>query len=269
MQHISIKEYKANDMLKNLVSSYYIIENQTISHNDIPPLGFPVIKFHLRNNINTFYSNYSFPVSEIMIVGQLTKFAKVKQEQNTSMIGVNLKPTTLYKLFKTPASYFTDKGIPAAEFFKAEIYQLHQQLLLNMPDDEKVELLNRFFLSFLDKLHAVPDKFDMLIDKIIEKGGNVSTSEIYNVMPVSERTLQRYFLSYLGINIKTFQRILRNLHFFRHLHEPDLPKFSDFLTEIGYYDYSHFAKDFKLMTGIPPKEYFSGKQEFSKLLTQL
>jgi hypothetical protein len=78
MHPFSIKEYKANDMLEPLVSSYYIIENQTISHDDIPPLGFPVIKFHLRNNINIFYSNYSFPVSEVMIVGQLTKFARVK-----------------------------------------------------------------------------------------------------------------------------------------------------------------------------------------------
>lgn len=269
MHPFSIKEYKANEMLEPLVSSFYIIENQTISHDEIPPLGFPVIKFHIRNNINTFYSNYSFPVSDVMIVGQLTKFANVKQEENTSMIGVNLKPTALYKLFKTPASYFTDKGIPATDFFKDEICQLHQQLLLDRPDDVVIEILNQFFISFLDKLHPVPEKFELLIDNIIGKGGKISISEIYKTIPVSERTLQRYFLSYLGVNLKTYQRILRNLHLFSRLYVPEPQKLSELLAETGYYDYSHFAKDFKLMTGKSPKDYFSGKQEFSKLLAQM
>ncbi|NJO88559.1 MAG: AraC family transcriptional regulator [Chloroflexia bacterium] len=258
-------EYKPDIKLNNLIYSYYFIQNHATTHDNIPPLGHPVIQFHLRNNINTFFSNYDFPINEIMIVGQLSKFAKINNTVQSSMIGINLKPTALFKLLQTNSKVFTDKGTPAAQYFGNGIYKVLGKLKTNLPDMEKVAILDQFFISLIANKPLSFDKFDALIDRIIEKQANISMAEINNICPVSERTLQRYFNERIGFSMKTYLRVIRNLHFFKILNQGINKKILDIIFEAGYYDYSHFIKDFKLMTGITPKQYFSNNENFAKL----
>jgi len=262
---MKINEFKPNIKLNNLIYSYYFIKNHAATHDNIPPLGHPVIQFHLRNNINVFYSNYDFPIEEVMIVGQLSKFAKINNAGELSMIGVNLKPTALFKLLHTNTKQFTDKGTPAAPFFGNDIYKLLGKLKSNTPDIEKVAILDQFFINLADDIPVLSDKFDVLIDTIIEKKANISTEEINKFCIVSERTLQRNFNNRIGLSLKTYLRVIRNLHFFKILNQGLYNKIQDIIFEAGYYDYSHFIKDFKLMTGTTPKQYFSNNEEFAKM----
>lgn len=258
-------EFKPDIKLNNLIYSYYFIKNHITTHDNIPPLGHPVIQFHLRNNINAFFSNYDFPIDDVMIVGQLSKFAKINNTEQSSMIGVNLKPTALFKMLNTSIKSFTDKGIPAEPYFGTEIYKILVKLKDNIPDKEKVALLDDFFINmFADKLTRY-DKFDFLIDKIFEKKANITINEINNICPVSKRTLQRYFNDRIGFSLKTYLRVLRNLFFFKIINQNPNKNIQEIIFEAGYYDYSHFIKDFKLMTGTSPQKYFSNNEDFAKL----
>jgi AraC-like DNA-binding protein len=262
---MNISEYKPDNRLNEIIYSYYFINNKNVAHENIPPLGHPVIQFHLKNNIETFFKNYDFPRDEVMIVGQLTKFARIEQSENTRLIGVNLKPTTLYKFTKTNCKIFTDIGIPAAEYFDNRIYELLDSLKTNITDKEKVELLNKYFIEIISEKNLLHDNFDTLIDTIIEKRGKITIAEMQKIFPVTNRTLQRYFNERLGISLKTFFRIIRNLNLFRSLNNNE-KKLSELIFELGYHDYSHFIKDFKLMTGMTPVKYFSNKEVTSRLL---
>lgn len=185
------------------------------------------------------------------------------------MIGVNLKPTALYKITGMDACRFTDKGIPAQHIWHQQIIQLQQQLQQEANDAACITLLNNFFLSLIKNKNITINNFDQLIDIIIQKQGNITENEIFKMLPVSERTLQRYFKKQLGVSLKTYIRILRNLNLFKKITQnPDIP-FLDIIYSLGYFDYSHFIKDFKKMTGHTPKQYFSSKQEFAHILTQL
>ncbi len=262
---MDILEFKPDNKLKSLIYSYYFINNHHVAHENIPPLGHPVIQFHLKSNIETFFSNYDFPKDEVMIVGQLTKFAKIKQSENSRIIGVNLKPTALYKLSKTDCRNFTDTGVPAAEYFDIRIYELLGSLKTNINDEEKVELLNMYFIDLLSETTSTHDNFDLLIDTIMEKRGKISIEEIQKILPVTTRTMQRYFNERLGISLKSFLRIIRNLNLFRSLNNNE-KKLSELIFDFGYHDYSHFVKDFKLMTGTSPAKYFSNMELSSRLL---
>ncbi|MCB8964357.1 MAG: AraC family transcriptional regulator [Bacteroidales bacterium] len=266
---MKITEYKPNIKLNKIIYSYYFIQNHASTHDNIPPLGHPVIQFHLKNNINTFFSNYEFPVEEVMIVGQLSKFAKINNTEQSAMIGVNLKPTALHKLIGGSMSKFTDTGIPASNYFSNEIYNLLGALKAGKSDTEKVHFLDKYFITLLDNKPARHDKFDAMIDRIIEKKGRITLEEIETACPISERTRQRYFSERLGLSLKTYLRVIRNLNFFRLLNENPSKTIPDIIFEVGYYDYSHFIKDFKLMTGTTPQRYFSNNEAFLKKFLQL
>ena len=261
---MNFSEYKPDNKLSNIIYSYYFIENHVSTHDNIPPLGHPVIQFHLKNNINHFFSNYGFPIDEVVIIGQLTKFAKIKNSEQSSMIGVNLKPTALYKLLHISIKPFTDIATPAALYFGDEIYKLLGKLKSNISDNEKVALLDSYFINLMRDRQIKHDKFDEVIDKIIETKANISIKEINAIYPVSERTLQRYFNDRVGISLKTYMRVIRNLNFFKILNQNNDMKIMDIIFEAGYYDYSHFIKDFKLMTETTPKLYFANNEDFAK-----
>lgn len=262
---MQLLELKPNINLRNYIYSYYFIQNHATTHDMIPPLGHPVIQFHLRNNINAFFSNYDFPIDEVMIVGQLSKFAKIYNTENSSMIGVNLKPTALFKLLNVSAKLFADKGLSAAHYFNDGIYSLLQKLKTNMPETDKAVLLDEFFINLTDHDFISYDKFDILIDTIIEKKANITIDEIRTIFPYSERTLQRYFNVRIGLSLKGYLRIIRNLHFFKNFNQNSERKIIELISEAGYYDYSHFIKDFKLMTGTTPKRYFENNEQFAKM----
>jgi len=265
---MNINEYKPDTSLNIIIYSYYFIQNHSSTHDNIPPLGYPVIQFHLKNNIN-FFSNYEFPVEEVMIVGQLSKFAKINNTEQAAMIGVNLKPTALHKLTKRSINIFTDKGTPASYCFDKEIYNLLSALKAGKSDNEKVALLDKYFSTLLKNELVSGDKFDTLIDNIVERKGKITIDEIETICPISDRTRQRYFTERIGLSMKTYLRVIRNLNFFRLLNENPSKTIPDIIFEVGYYDYSHFIKDFKLMTGTTPQKYFSNNEEFLKRFLRL
>jgi len=203
------------------------------------------------------------------IVGQLTKYARLNQVENSSMIGVNLKPTALFKLVREPVSFFTDRAVPGENVLGEDVYDLHAELQTDISDEAKVALLNDFFVRRFDLEKIHHDKFDLLVEHIVLSKGNISVESIRELMPVSERTIQRYFNQRVGVSMKVFLRIIRHLNFFKSVAQYPEESLTSLIYQFGYYDFSHFAKDFRMLTNMTPTEYFSKNQEFAHLLARL
>ncbi len=266
---MEIIEHKPNETLHPIIDSYYIIETTVTTNDRIPPLGHPVIQFHLKNDINAFFSNYTFPIEEIVVVGQLSKFAQINSIKDSKLIGVNLKPTALHKLTNVNMALLTDKGVPASHCFNHDIYELFNNLNQSNNTDTIIQLLDHYFINLMEKQPITMDKFDILINHIVEMKGNITIEEIERICPMSIRTRQRYFTERVGLSMKTYLRVIRNLNFFKLLNEHPNKPISELIFAVGYYDYSHFNKDFKLMTGITPQQYFSSNQLFTKQLLNI
>jgi AraC-like DNA-binding protein len=71
---------------------------------------------------------------------------------------------------------------------------------------------------------------------------------------VSERHLSRLCKEFLGVKAEDFILYRKYLAGLARLHDPSAP-----LTEVayasGFYDQSHFIREFKAFTGLTPKQY--------------
>jgi len=147
---MEIIEHKPNEKLNHIIDSYYLIETTVTTDNHIPPLGHPVIQFHLKNDLNTFFSNYDFPIEEVFIIGQLSKFAKITSIENSKIIGVNFKPTALHKLTKINMALLTDKGVPASDYFNPDIYNLLTDIKQSNDTNSIINLLDNYFINLIE-----------------------------------------------------------------------------------------------------------------------
>jgi AraC-like DNA-binding protein len=78
---------------------------------------------------------------------------------------------------------------------------------------------------------------------------------------LSERQFERKFSEYAGMSPKRFMRIVRfenACNLYRNKLEKSL---TEIAYECGYFDQSHFIRDFKTFSGYEPGQYFRGHAE--------
>ena len=92
---------------------------------------------------------------------------------------------------------------------------------------------------------------------IESRGGKVLVQDIADAMGITNRTLERHFMATVGMSPKKFLRIVR---FKQAAQQLRLFKSSFMLSDIavqcGYYDQSHFIKEFKALYGDSPGTYY-------------
>jgi AraC-like DNA-binding protein len=91
--------------------------------------------------------------------------------------------------------------------------------------------------------------------------GNIRNKELSNVSNYSERHLNRIFDQYMGMNIKSFSRLVRinKAIQFLHNHQNSITATGSFA---GFYDLSHFIHDFKSTCDMTPQEYIKNMSDF-------
>ncbi|MDH6363052.1 AraC-like DNA-binding protein [Enterococcus sp. PF1-24] len=130
----------------------------------------------------------------------------------------------------------------------------------------KEELAESLFVK-VEKLLAdniqekYPVELTAAIQLITENSGKLTSKSISQRVSYSERQLNRFFNQYLGISLKAFSRIVRVNHSLRLLNQAQKSLMEIFVA-LGYYDSSHFIKDFKIVCGITPQEYRKNMSDF-------
>jgi len=262
-----MRSYKPSRLLSVFIKEFRIIDNDERFGGfleKVPPLGFPVLLINYGDDIESFYKEYALknlPVCSI--VGQLTSHASLNPSINTKLIGVDFKPYGLHKLLKTEVFKFTNMMVDASHFFGNEICCLPGAISLAKTDSQKIRRVEEFLEEFAPDAYSI-DYFDEITDLIVEKKGRIQLTEIVEKTGKSQRTLERIFKERTGLGPKMFLSIIRHRSVFEMIFKYPDKRFSDIIHECGYFDQSHFIKDFKKISGITPKAFFGRMNIFTK-----
>ena len=128
----------------------------------------------------------------------------------------------------------------------------------------QVQVLEGYLFKKLRNIKYQKDVFNPLGSLINAENYQPSINQVSKQLGLSTRHLNRLVSHQIGFSTSDFIRIYRFNKILKHFHS-SLPIF---LTEVahhfGYYDQSHFIRDFKRMTGFTPREYLKliGKDPF-------
>ncbi len=92
-------------------------------------------------------------------------------------------------------------------------------------------------------------------NQIISTNGNVAVSELAEQTGYTERYINKVFKQSMGINPKTFGMIMKFQKVIQKINREEECKLTDIGADVGYYDQSHFIRDFKKFAALTPKEY--------------
>lgn len=241
--------------LAHIIKHYLILENNCSKQLNYRLFsdGNPGMVFYFKAPLIE-YEYAMHPRS--FVYGQLTQYKDLISTGELDILVVVFQPYALYALSGIASVELNDSLIKLNELFKSDAEDLEDRVLNETDLKNKIEHIENFvFKKLADVLY--PDKTLTRALKLIDNHkGNISVSHLLNVLPITEKQLERRFNQYIGINPKRFTAIVKLQYFLKNLqsHSPDT-KIADAAYQSGYYDQAHLNNYFKKSIGITPSAY--------------
>lgn len=246
-------------LLRKFVSYIYEIktDNDSFTYRTIPN-GKIGISLVLNGCANILRNNSWDNIPCATIYGLTKDTQLIKLSEKFKEIAIAFDPAFLQMFVNDSMSQFSlGKTIDLRLVFnKCDVDSLIERISLSRSDQDILLSIETFlFQQFLPKKEN--EALLLAIDMITKKN-NYNVSDISNKINISSTTLRLLFRDFIGISPKDLIKINRITKVLNSqiTHEQNLTQIAN---QVGYFDQSHFIRDFKSILDITPKEYFKNK----------
>lgn len=266
------KKIQPSEKLASFVKCYYywehVLHDQSPLVIQSPPVGYEAIVFNYGDPYKFIRKlEETIEVPKASYSGQNTANFQLHLQGTIGMFGVVFQPAAFSTLFRISVKDTADQRIALDDILGCEGKHLAIKMLDASSTSERIQLMERFLLQklWLSKLHiTAADKAAHLIDR---RNGIVNVQDLTAEIGSSSRSLQRQFIEKVGISPKFYARIRRFSYIsYRLIYRKD--NWKDLAYDAGYYDHSHFIKDFQFFNRQNPSAYLQQHQELIKYVEQ-
>ncbi|KXK36558.1 MAG: helix-turn-helix transcriptional regulator [Saprospiraceae bacterium] len=168
-------------------------------------------------------------------------------------LGIQFNALGLKVVFDIPAREFNNTVVEGSLVCKA-LTDLYYQLFSEKSFDRQVEIIRKWLCQKISTSKHLTE-IQKLHDWFYCQNVNALTvKEFCNKACISDRQLRRISTDWIGMNTEKFLLYNKYLSALHLLHHTDLT-LTQIGLEAGFYDQSHFIREFKFYTGLIPKEY--------------
>ncbi|MEC3881462.1 helix-turn-helix domain-containing protein [Parapedobacter sp. 10938] len=183
----------------------------------------------------------------------------MSNQQGIDILGVKLKPSAIYVLTGVDMHHMVDDIVPIDDVWpKTEVRTLCEKLYACWEARSMIVVLEQFLLEKLRQRETLTkDPRILLAATGMEALRWNSMADIKEFTCFSERSLERHFKQRMGMSPKTYHRICRFNAMKARLDQAPSCSWQELAFTSGYYDQSHFIKEFKRFSGKTPGEYLA------------
>ncbi len=205
--------------------------------------------------------------ARVLMSGQLTERIMLKPTGEIGVVSIRFKAAGAARFFDVPYDKLVDRVVDFAEFEPAFSAAIHDRIARCESHDERLAAM----IAVLEERLTQESREDIFIRQacqhIVRSEGDYSAQDLVKLIGYSERQLERKFKRQVGITPKTLSRIVRLQKFLAMTKETNTLTLADAAAACGYYDQSHFIRDFTKFSGVSPMKYLSGNRVMSDHLT--
>jgi transcriptional regulator GlxA family with amidase domain len=165
----------------------------------------------------------------------------------------------MHALIGVPLTQFENSTLSLGDLNQRALLQLEESLACARSVSEMKRLLNRFFLEALRGLSPTHAAIHHLLHDLHRSHGALSIMDWSRTHDVDARNLERRFSAAIGMTPKRYARVIRFKHSYHQLISGRLRTAAAGPHLDGFYDQSHFNREFKFFTGVAPSTKLSGQ----------
>lgn len=233
------KEIKPNHILKDYIHSYWVahVEKDELVTIVEPDGCFDII------------INFKDDDNDILMTGMWDKPIQVKNTLDDKSLGVRFFPAALDIFFNMDISDIRNTVTDINNVYLKKEIDL-EFIRICKDYNEIIFYYNFYFESMLNVNYESHELLHRLMEEV-KKRNNIDF--VSKEIGISRKCLTRVLKKKIGLTTKTYANIIRFMKAKEML--SDGVDLSEIIYRCGYYDQSHFIKEFKKFSGKTPSNY--------------
>lgn len=184
------------------------------------------------------------------------------------MLGVRFFTHATSFLLDDEIGIFNDQVSDLADVVGRDVRDLHGRLQEAASLTERIALLDAFFTGRLMRTsgrHERLNRVAHILTSITKDSSENNISRIAGTFGITSRYLHKLVYQHTGLSPKSFDKIHRFKTSLKLIGENKMP-LTSIAYDAGYFDQSHFIRDFKSFTGLTPSAYLSNLSAVNQML---
>lgn len=223
------------------------------------PTGTFEFVFNLSEDRIRIYESHeigrALSLSGAIACGVHSRYFCLDGERTGRVVGAHFKPGGAYPLFQNSAATFANRHVDLAEIFGPAITRLRRELMGFETPQSVFARVETFLLEHIDMNRAITPGVARLLDIWGTDPFREAVAAVQREHPISRKGFIAAFKRQVGLAPKKFSRVLRFQAVLKEIENADEVRWADIAHRCGYYDQSHFSRDFKSFSGLSPGQY--------------
>ncbi len=191
-----------------------------------------------------------------LIMGQITKAIHIRPTGKVGIFAIRFRPQGFSAIFEEKSDLLKEKILHLEDVFHSQGKEIEDRILGSTSTSYRVIIIERFLLQHLRRSRVFDQNARMASHLLIEQPNEDRILQMAHELKISLRQLERQFKTQVGMSPSQFIKIARFQKVLRCKLVYPAMSFAALAIECGYYDQSHFSRDFKDLSGLSPKVYF-------------
>ena len=171
-------------------------------------------------------------------------------------IGTKFRPGGFGGFLDRPASELNGRTVALGELFGAAGRRLERRLAeLDGEMDEHIEAVEAFLRERLPGPDPRHELVRAVVEEMLVAAPGTTVAQLAERHAVSARTLQRTFGEFVGVGPKWVLKRYRMHEAAQRIAAGEADDGASLALALGYFDQSHFIRDFTAQIGVPPSVY--------------
>jgi AraC-like DNA-binding protein len=193
------------------------------------------------------------------LIGGRSQSVNTHASASLQLAGVKLDSRFLRSIIRMPLSEFRESTLSLADLGDAQLLALEESVGNARCIETVIGLFDNFFLAATRELSRSRSAVDALIARIQQDRGATPIMAWARQIGVDSRRLERAFCASVGMTPKQYARVIRFKSQYQALISTDAPKRSLSASLDGFYDQSHFNREFRHFIGVAPSTKLAGR----------
>jgi AraC-like DNA-binding protein len=262
------EEFQPAEPLAQHIKCFWILENaftHLSSQERILPDGCTEFVFHQGDAFDQYNQDGTTERQPMaMLVGQMRRPLVIQPTGRVRVLGVRFWPGGAYPFLQIPQNEIAGRLIALDAVLGGTARELHSRIADAPTPAESVRQVEAILLARLNQFRRRDEAALKAIALILRAGGCLSIDRLARETGINPRKLDRTFNTRVGLPPKTLCRIVRFQKVFKMIErQKSSPDWVQIALDCGYYDQSHFIKEFKAFAGKEPTSYLAEQNAMS------
>ncbi|MEJ1239740.1 helix-turn-helix transcriptional regulator [Chryseolinea sp. T2] len=257
---MNYQEYIPSESLRSYVKCYYVFEaaDQKIINDNAFATGCVEVMFNLQGSRWETQEKGKFThTAKMELWGQIVRPIPIRLSGNSLMLGIRFHPFGAAIFLNDDVSLFNDNIVELRGVMGTEVDELYEQLQDTAAIAGRIVLLESFLhrrLALHEKRRDKSTLVKMVMNELTRDDFFDNIDNVASRYGITSRYLQKIFLQHTGLTPKLFSKINRFQKSLVLIGKGDL-SLTSIAYQSGYFDQSHFIREFKSFTGNTPSRF--------------